>query len=559
MAKERNLKLNLLTDTSKFNSGIKSAEASVNGFDATVSKFTTMAAAKFAALASSAGYAAIRIGKDAVNAALEDQRSTRILEVQLRKTVEANDAVIASVNSYISATSLRVGVQDDFLRPSLARLLRSTEDVTKAQDLLNLSLDISTATGKEVDAVASAIGKAYDGNAVSLAKLGLGIDSTILKSGDMNLIISALRENFGGFADIEAQTLDGRIRTLRISTDELKESIGYALLPALEDFVKYAQETLIPTINDIKGGYDRTQVATKNLATVTGATLKDNKTAWQNFFKIFSPDGAGKLFQVFVADSLIKIGKLTTLINTFASVAEKAKKVLGIKSNYVADDSARPSFLKQGTGVSNYIADYTDEISRAVSGTKELTQAQKDAEAAQKALEEQARKVADAFDRYSDSIANSISSALNFSTAFADRGNGSFLEALRRQAALAMGFGKKISALVAAGLSRGAISQLVAAGPVAGSQIADELLSGGVGAISETNALVGGIADFSNLVGQYSAGALSGGGLGQLAPNNYNITINGIVDSESARRTIEQLLQDSARRTGAVSLVGATL
>lgn len=559
MAKERNLKLNLLTDTSKFNSGIKSAEASVSGFDDTIARFSAKAAAKFAALATAAGYAAIRMGKDAVNAALEDERSSRILETQLRKTVQANDAVVRSVDNYISATSVRVGVQDDFLRPSLARLLRSTEDVTKAQDLLNLSLDISSATGKEVDAVASAIAKAYDGNAVSLAKLGLGIDSTILKSGDMNAIISALRANFGGFADIEAQTLDGKIRSLKIATDELKESIGYALLPAVESFTKYAQESLIPTINDIKGGYDKTQVATKNLATLTGSTLKDNKTAWQNFFKVFSSDGAGKIFQIFIKEALMKIDSLTTILNVFTTAISKAKQVLGIKTTYKADDSARPSFLKQGTGVTSYIADYTDEISRAVSGTKELTQAQKDAEAAQKALEEQARKVADAFDQYSDSIANSISSALNFSTAFADRGNGSFLEALRRQAALAMGFGKKISALVAAGLSRGAISQLVAAGPVAGSQIADELLSGGVGAISETNALVGGIADFSNLVGQYSAGALSGGGLGQLASNNYNITINGIVDSESARRTIEQLLQDSARRTGAVSLVGATL
>jgi len=35
--------------------------------------------------------------------------------------------------------------------------------------------------------------------------------------------------------------------------------------------------------------------------------------------------------------------------------------------------------------------------------------------------------------------------------------------------------------------------------------------------------------------------------------------LNGIVDAQSARRTIEKLLQDSARRTGAVSLVGATL
>lgn len=37
------------------------------------------------------------------------------------------------------------------------------------------------------------------------------------------------------------------------------------------------------------------------------------------------------------------------------------------------------------------------------------------------------------------------------------------------------------------------------------------------------------------------------------------ININGVIDAESARRSIEKLLQNSARRTGAVSLVGQTL
>jgi hypothetical protein len=37
------------------------------------------------------------------------------------------------------------------------------------------------------------------------------------------------------------------------------------------------------------------------------------------------------------------------------------------------------------------------------------------------------------------------------------------------------------------------------------------------------------------------------------------INLNGIVDAESARRSIERLLQNSSRRTGAINLVGATL
>jgi hypothetical protein len=37
------------------------------------------------------------------------------------------------------------------------------------------------------------------------------------------------------------------------------------------------------------------------------------------------------------------------------------------------------------------------------------------------------------------------------------------------------------------------------------------------------------------------------------------IIMNGVIDGESARRSIERLLQDSSRRTGAVNLIGATL
>jgi hypothetical protein len=52
---------------------------------------------------------------------------------------------------------------------------------------------------------------------------------------------------------------------------------------------------------------------------------------------------------------------------------------------------------------------------------------------------------------------------------------------------------------------------------------------------------------------------------GNIIPNNaiggggVVINLNGIVDAESARRSIEQLIQRSARRTGAFDWVGATL
>ena len=53
------------------------------------------------------------------------------------------------------------------------------------------------------------------------------------------------------------------------------------------------------------------------------------------------------------------------------------------------------------------------------------------------------------------------------------------------------------------------------------------------------------------------------GGSGSIRKDNGGgstiININGVIDAESARRSIEKLLQNSARRTGPISLVGATL
>ena len=49
------------------------------------------------------------------------------------------------------------------------------------------------------------------------------------------------------------------------------------------------------------------------------------------------------------------------------------------------------------------------------------------------------------------------------------------------------------------------------------------------------------------------SGSFGGGG------QNIVINMNGVIDGESARRTLEKLLQDSARRTGAINLTGATL
>lgn len=65
-------------------------------------------------------------------------------------------------------------------------------------------------------------------------------------------------------------------------------------------------------------------------------------------------------------------------------------------------------------------------------------------------------------------------------------------------------------------------------------------------------------------VGEFGPELFVPSGSGSIRKDTSNgggvtIVMNGIIDGESARRSIEKLLQDSARRTGAVNFVGATL
>lgn len=196
--------------------------------------------------------------------AIQDAASQRVLALTLKNTAHATDEQVAATEDYISKTSLALGIADDKLRPAFGRLTRSTNDVAKSQDLMNLALNITAATGKPLEDVANALGKAYDGNAASLGRLGLGVDANILKSKDFNKIYGSLSKTFNGFAEGEANTTEGKLRRLGVATDELKESFGYMLLPYVEKmadafakllpFIERNKKT-IATIAVVVGGF----------------------------------------------------------------------------------------------------------------------------------------------------------------------------------------------------------------------------------------------------------------------------------------------------------------
>jgi hypothetical protein len=246
----RTLKLSILADVDELKKGLSQANKEVETTADKIGEFGKKAALAFAAAGAAVGAFAV----SAVKAAAEDEKARKSLEQTIRSSTQASEAQIASIDKYISKQAIATATTDDVLRPAFARLIRSTQDVTKAQDLLSLSQEIATATGKPLEAVANALGKSFDGQNAALGKLGLGIDAATLKTKSHDEIMQILKGTYTGFIDNEATNAEFKFKQLTIALDETKEKIGTALLPIVKELADYFLETVVPNIEAFAAG-----------------------------------------------------------------------------------------------------------------------------------------------------------------------------------------------------------------------------------------------------------------------------------------------------------------
>jgi hypothetical protein len=170
-------------------------------------------------------------GKAAVKAAAEDQKAQQQLALALKNVGLGRDA--AASEEYIQRLQTEFGIVDDLLRPAYQTLAVATGDTAESQRLLNLSLDISASTGKDLTSVTAALSRAYLGNNAALSRLGVGISKADLKAKSFEEITTELQDTFKGSATAAANTFQGSIDKLGVAAANVSEIIGTGLIDAL--------------------------------------------------------------------------------------------------------------------------------------------------------------------------------------------------------------------------------------------------------------------------------------------------------------------------------------
>jgi hypothetical protein len=521
----RTLTVYLAADLKKFSGPLRQAETQAQGFGGRIGRLgTTLSGMLGPALIGAgiaAGAMAAKLGVDGVKAAIEDEAAVAKLAQTMTNLGLAHDT--AQVEASIASMETELGIVDMELRPAYDRLVRSIGDTDDAMKAMSLAADISAGTGKSLDAVVQALGRAYDGNTQGLSRLGAGLSSTLLKSGDMKAITEQLATTFGGQATTKAQTYEGQIKRLGLEFDNLKESFGRGFLTGLGDANDKTDE-LMATMKELEPELEKIGVAASKAAVglakfaaesanvVDGAIAMAEEPDW--------PKLVSHLRNTFEATDQFK-----GAIGSIPGVGRFLEDMYDIVAGFIALNDAQgnasldigggefPNVDKAGKAWAMYTEAKRDSITAARHNGQALadedknlnrytassTSATKETDLLTTAFDLQ-RGVVDKLQVTLDSqvadLEAATQAAKDYSTTLAGQLLGgidlgaaqetgaelgiSTLDAFDRQIAEAEWFGNVLSSIKANGADQKLIDQLASLGPAAGGALAQEMLDKGL-------------------------------------------------------------------------------
>lgn len=230
------------------------ASSSLKGFSETAGKmkvaFTVAGAAITAALGSTL--------ESAVDAQVEMARFDATLASMGKTGANAKDGLLKAADA-----TLKLGFDNEEAANSLAKLFQRTKDVTKANELNNIAMDLARAKNISLSQASDMVGMVLSGNGKVLKQFGIDLKETK----DPMLQLIELQKKVGGQADAFSKTFAGQKEILTQNVGEMKEAIGGALLPV----VTQLGQALLPIVLSISKWTQENPELFNKIVLVTGA------------------------------------------------------------------------------------------------------------------------------------------------------------------------------------------------------------------------------------------------------------------------------------------------
>jgi len=570
---DRDLK-NLQRDLDRLKSKSRQAEGPFKKLGNTLK---SNAGPALAAAGAAAGYMAIQMGVEAVKAAAEEEKQLANLSLTLKNLGVAFD--MKELDAFIQSMQFATGVADTELRTSLTSLVRATRDVSQAQDLLKLALDVSAGSGKSLTTVTTALAKAQTGNFSTLKRLIPTIDATAVASKSLDGVTKSLTDQFGGAAAAAAETFSGKVAVLAQVAGEVQEAFGVGFLNAFLG----TTDVLSTTGDQMEKLMGQAEELGSTVGGVLGSiveALQFFQTAWgETTFDIATLEPTRENIEAFGGALVAARLNLADYANAWKTAGAKiaANPIVGAVT--VVD----PYGAALGESVKPFKKVIQGIIDAANAAREAADQAGADAATA---AAEAARKLAEQTKRRTDSIIADLNAGLEKAKAARDEFasiSRDYVQAVRDDAAITtfnpsgpvtsrgieanirqrLGLIKKFAAAVKSlqgKLNGAALADIIAQGPVAGLPYA-QALANDAATVGRINALQSQLATPAGTIGRIGAELATGTTAAKLAAaetftNKYvvgkdaiNITVNGELTA-GQRRQLKQAVRDALSGIG---------
>ena len=343
MARDTDVKVNIIGDDRQLAKATRSAERRLESMRKRLKKSNSALRGLFKGIGAAAAIAAI---SKFTKAADEDNKSLANLAVVTNNLTGATANQIKAVDGQIQALQYAVGITDDELRPAFLALLLPLKDTAKAMNALQLATNISAGTGKNLQTVAKALSKAYDGNYTALNKLVPGIKNAADP-------MAELAKNFEGAASVATQI--SPFQQLSVIFQDVAEQLGQAFLPLLRQFADYlsskeGKETLANFVQLIT-------LLANGIAQIVGflANVLGPLSKWIGF----NYEAADSVDVVTVSLKQAELAQSDYNKTLIANAKLEAERAAAAKA-YAAKEKTRLSALVKG--IQDYAKEYRDAI-----------------------------------------------------------------------------------------------------------------------------------------------------------------------------------------------------
>lgn len=203
------------------------------------------------------------------------------LNTALQQTNQYTKENVKSLTDYAAQLQQTTIYGDEVTETVMAQLLAMGLTVEQTKQATLQAANLATVMGTDLNTAARAMADLFNGNTGLIGRYVKGLDEAIIKSGDLDKILTMLNERIGGQAEAMGRSAIGAVARMNNAIGDLKENAGELLSKALSPLIEIISN-LISHINNLSPALSG---LIGIITSLTGAIIILNSTGIAAFVK----------------------------------------------------------------------------------------------------------------------------------------------------------------------------------------------------------------------------------------------------------------------------------